>query len=79
MSNLTEPMKRLIRNFSVGAVATINEDGTPAVSPKATFVVVDDECIAFGNIRIPRSWHDRWTSVWASGGNDTHHCCRNSR
>ena len=53
MSNLTEPMKRLIRNFSVGAVATINEDGTPAVSPKATFVVVDDECIAFGNIRSP--------------------------
>ena len=34
-------------------MGTINEDGTPAVSPKATFVVVDDACIAFGNIRSP--------------------------
>lgn len=53
MSKLTEPMKRLIQNYSAGAVATINEDGTPAVSPKATFVVIDDGCIAFGNIRSP--------------------------
>jgi len=34
-------------------VATTNEDGTPAVSPKVTFVIVDDGCIAFGNIRSP--------------------------
>jgi len=48
---LTEDMKTLIANFSAGAVATINENGTPAVSPKATFVVLDDTRIAFGNIR----------------------------
>ena len=53
MNKLTEPMKRLIENHSAGAVATINEDGTPGVSPKATFVVIDDGCIAFGNIRSP--------------------------
>ena len=53
MEKLTAPMKRLIANYNAGAVATINEDGTPAVSPKATFVVVDDGCIAFGNIRSP--------------------------
>ena len=53
MTKLTAPMKRLIANYNAGAVATINEDGTPAVSPKATFVVVDDGCIAFGNIRSP--------------------------
>ena len=53
MTKLTAPMKRLIANYTAGAVATINEDGTPAVSPKATFVVVDDGCIAFGNIRSP--------------------------
>ena len=53
MKKLTTPMKRLIANYSAGAVGTINEDGTPAVSPKATFVVVDDACIAFGNIRSP--------------------------
>ena len=35
------------------AVATTNEDGTPAVSPKAIFVVVGEPRIAFGNIRSP--------------------------
>ena len=50
---LTEPMKALIHAYSAGAVATVNHDGTPAVSPKATFVVVDDRCIAFGDIRSP--------------------------
>ncbi len=28
-------------------------DGTPSVSPKATFVIVDDETPAFGNLRPP--------------------------
>ncbi len=50
---LTGEMKRLIRNHRAGFVATINKDGTPAVSPKATFVVVDDQTLAFGNIRSP--------------------------
>ena len=53
MSSLTDPMKRLIENYRAGAVATVNEDGAPAVSPKATFVIIDDECIAFGDIRSP--------------------------
>ena len=53
MNKLTEPMKKLITTYSAGAVATTNDDGTPAVSPKATFVVVDDEHVAFGNIRSP--------------------------
>ncbi len=50
---LTEEMKSLIRTFSAGSVATINADGTPSVSPKATFVIVDDETLAFGNLRSP--------------------------
>ena len=53
MKKLTTPMKRLIASYNVGAVGTINEDGTPAVSPKRTFVVIDDGCIGFGNIRSP--------------------------
>ena len=52
-TKLTEPMQRLIRNYTAGAVGTVNEDGTPAVSPKATFVVIDEGYIAFGNIRSP--------------------------
>lgn len=46
-------MQQLIRNYNAGAVATVNDDGSPAVSPKATFVVVDENCIAYGNIRSP--------------------------
>ena len=46
-------MMKLISDHSAGMVATINEDGTPSVSPKATFVILDDSCLAFGNIRSP--------------------------
>ena len=50
---LTDDMKTLIRAFSAGSVATVNADGTPSVSPKATFVILDDETLAFGNLRSP--------------------------
>jgi general stress protein 26 len=50
---LTTEMKQLISDHSAGMVATINDSGTPSVSPKATFVIIDDGTIAFGNIRSP--------------------------
>ncbi len=50
---LTDEMQTLITRFSAGAVATVNADGTPAVSPKATFVVLNDCTLAFGHIRSP--------------------------
>lgn len=50
---LNTGMKQLIVNHTAGMVATINEDGTPSVSPKATFVVLDDSTLAYGNIRSP--------------------------
>lgn len=50
---LSAPMQQIIRNFSAGAVATINADGSPAVSPKATFVIIDARHIAYGDIRSP--------------------------
>ena len=50
---LTTEMKQLISDHSAGMVATVNDSGTPSVSPKATFVIVDDRTIAFGNIRSP--------------------------
>ncbi len=53
MTFLSAEMISLIRNYSLGSVATINGDGSPAVSPKATFVIVDERCIAYGNIRSP--------------------------
>jgi predicted pyridoxine 5'-phosphate oxidase superfamily flavin-nucleotide-binding protein len=50
---LTTDMKRIIREQRLGFVATVNADGTPNLSPKATFVVLDDTTIAFGDLRSP--------------------------
>ena len=50
---LTDEMKSLIGTFSAGSVATVNADGTPSVSPKATVVIIDDTTLAFGNLRSP--------------------------
>lgn len=50
---LNSEMTQIIRNNSAGMVATVNADGSPAVSPKGTFVTVDPALIAFGNIRSP--------------------------
>lgn len=50
---LTERMQSLVRAHPAGMVATVNEDGTSAVSPKGTFVVLSPKSLAFGNIRSP--------------------------
>ena len=50
---LTSDMKRIIEEQRLGFVATATCDGVPNVSPKGTFVVLDDETIAFGEIRSP--------------------------
>ncbi len=48
---LTKEMIDLITTYTIGCVATVRPDGAPAVSPKATFLVLDDRTIAFANIR----------------------------
>lgn len=45
--------KRIIREFSLGIIASVNADGSPAASPKGTFLVLDDQTLAFGDIRSP--------------------------
>lgn len=50
---LTPDMKRVIEEQRLGFVATAGLDGTPNVSPKGTFAVLDDRTIAFGEIRSP--------------------------
>ena len=50
---LTAPMKDLIAAFPLGFVATVTPNGAPAVSPKGTFLVLDDDTVAFGDIRSP--------------------------
>lgn len=48
---LTREMIDLITTYTIGCVASVRPDGAPAVSPKATFLVLDDRTIAFANIR----------------------------
>ena len=55
MSKLTTELKSIISHYNAGSVASINDDGSPAVSPKATFVIIDDSSIAFGDIRSPKT------------------------
>ncbi len=50
---LNAEMKDLIATFPLGFVATITPDGAPAVSPKGTFLVLDDQRIAYSDIRSP--------------------------
>jgi predicted pyridoxine 5'-phosphate oxidase superfamily flavin-nucleotide-binding protein len=50
---LTPDMRRVIEEQRLGFVATAAPDGTPNLSPKGTFVVLDDRTIAFGDIRSP--------------------------
>ncbi len=47
--------KDVITTFRLGFVATVTAGGRPNVSPKGTFIVLDDETIAFGEIRSPQT------------------------
>jgi hypothetical protein len=45
----TAEMKRVACEQRLDFVATVNTDGTPNASPKATFIVLDDATICFGD------------------------------
>ena len=46
---------KTIEMWRLGFVATVTAGGRPSVSPKGTFIVADDETIAFGEIRSPQT------------------------
>ena len=50
---ITEEMAHLIRHNTVAFVATVTPEGRPAVSPKATVVIIDERTLAFSNLRSP--------------------------
>lgn len=52
---LTEDMKRVLREVRLGFAATVNADGTPNLSPKGTTLPYDDERIVFADIRSPQT------------------------
>ena len=52
---LTPEMLSIIKVHPLGFVASLNADGTPNLSPKGTFLALDDTHVAFGHIRSPRT------------------------
>lgn len=52
---LTASAIRCIEMWRLGFVATVTPGGRPSVSPKGTFIVIDEETIAFGEIRSPQT------------------------
>jgi hypothetical protein len=52
---LTPELKSIIQAYPLGFVASVNGDGTPNLSPKGTFAIIDDANLAFGHIRSPRT------------------------
>ena len=52
---LTKEMEKLIKENTIGFVATVTPDGYPAVSPKATTIVLDSTHLAFIDLRSPKT------------------------
>ena len=50
---LSEDMKSIIATYPLGFVASVNKDGTPNLSPKGTFIALNDRQLAFGHIWSP--------------------------
>jgi len=50
---ITAEIRALIGAFPLGFTATVTAEGRPAVSPKGTFLVLDDKTIGFSDIRSP--------------------------
>lgn len=50
---LDDDMRRVVREQSLGFVATVCADGTPNLSPKGTSIVWDDEHLAFLHLHSP--------------------------
>jgi hypothetical protein len=53
MGILSDDMQRVVREQSLGFVATVCPDGTPNLSPKGTLTVWDDDHLVFADIRSP--------------------------
>jgi hypothetical protein len=52
---LLPEMVRILEKQRLGFVATVSADGKPNLSPKGTFVAIDNTTVAFGEIRSPNT------------------------
>lgn len=50
---LDDDMKAIIVQANLSFVATVNEDGSPNLSPKSTLQVYDDDHLIFANLASP--------------------------
>jgi general stress protein 26 len=50
---LTEEIKTIIQNNTIGCVATVSPEGLPCVSPKGMFLVFDETTLVFAHARSP--------------------------
>jgi predicted pyridoxine 5'-phosphate oxidase superfamily flavin-nucleotide-binding protein len=50
---LSDEVQRFVREQRLGFVATVNEDGTPNLSPKGTTTAFDEHHLVFADIRSP--------------------------
>jgi predicted pyridoxine 5'-phosphate oxidase superfamily flavin-nucleotide-binding protein len=50
--------QRTVEEQRLGFVATVNDDGTPNLSPKGTLAVLDADHLVFANIRSPGTIHN---------------------
>ncbi len=52
---ITEKIGKFVSQQKLGFVATVSPDGTPNLSPKGTISVLDENTLAFANIRSPQT------------------------
>lgn len=55
MPVIIEDMRQVIKETRLCFAATVNEDGTPNLSPKASLMVYDDNHLVFANIASPNT------------------------
>jgi hypothetical protein len=53
LMRLDDDMRRVVREQSLGFVATVCPDGTPNLSPKGTTILWDDEHLVFLHLHSP--------------------------
>jgi general stress protein 26 len=53
MGLITKEMEQAIAETALCYVATVNEDGTPNLSPKASLTVIDEDTLGFCNVASP--------------------------
>ncbi|MEM8836895.1 MAG: pyridoxamine 5'-phosphate oxidase family protein [Pseudomonadota bacterium] len=56
MSGTIHPkLLKLLDDWTLGSLASVNEDGSPNLSPKGTFLALDEKQLAFADIRSPNT------------------------